>query len=393
MSRPGDCGQTGIGIGGRPASGWPASRRFRIVIVILAVLAVAAFILRVRGVLSPFILGAVITYILEPPVSGLERWGLPRGLAIILIYLLVIAAIALTVAWLVPAALAELNGLAQSLPSYTRQAEELGLSLQRFYARLSLPESVRSTLDQSISNAEVGLLRVIGATIAGILGAFAWLPGLILAPFLAFYALKDLQVIRAGFIRSLPREARGEIMAVLSAVDRVLSRFLRGQFILSVIVGAAFAAGLHVLGVPFWVIIGIFAAFAEVIPYFGPVIGATPAVAIALTRSPALALKVVILFTVIQEVENAILAPKIMGDSIGLHPLWVFFAILAGGEVAGFWGLLLAVPAAGVLKVVLNYGVGKLTAAAPSGFIQTWDVVDKAEDHGYNEEQAKSDRR
>ncbi len=343
---------------------WMAVRRYRVAAVVLFLVAFAYLLYRVRGILSPFVLAGVITYVLEPPVRAIERRGFPRVLAILFIYLLVIAGAALTIAWVVPSALSELNLLAQSLPNYTQQLQRLGLGLQSFYARLALPESVRATLDLSIRNAESELLRVIGETITGIIGAASWLPGLLLAPFLAFYALKDLAVIRAGFVRSLPRESRSEVMAVLSGIDAVLSRFLRGQLILSAIIGAAFAFGLRLLGLPFWVIIGVFAAFAEVIPYFGPVIGATPAVAIALTRSPSLALKVVILFAVIQEVENVVLAPKIMGDSIGLHPLWVFFAILAGGELAGFWGLLLAVPTAGVLRVVGAYAVRKLSTAA-----------------------------
>lgn len=343
---------------------WMAVRRYRVAAVVLFLVAFAYLLYRVRGILSPFVLAGVITYVLEPPVRAIERRGFPRVLAILFIYLLVIAGAALTIAWVVPSALSELNLLAQSLPNYTQQLQRLGLGLQSFYARLALPESVRATLDLSIRNAESEVLRVIGETITGIIGAASWLPGLLLAPFLAFYALKDLAVIRAGFVRSLPRESRSEVMAVLSGIDAVLSRFLRGQLILSAIIGAAFAFGLRLLGLPFWVIIGIFAAFAEVIPYFGPVIGATPAVAIALTRSPSLALKVVILFAVIQEVENVVLAPKIMGDSIGLHPLWVFFAILAGGELAGFWGLLLAVPTAGVLRVVGAYAVRKLSTAA-----------------------------
>ncbi|HEY3314304.1 MAG TPA: AI-2E family transporter [Bacillota bacterium] len=343
---------------------WLSVRRNRVIVLLAAMAAALLLMARVRGILSPFILAGVITYILEPPVCSLERHGLPRTWSIILIYLLVIGGAALLVAWIIPSALAELYGLTQTLPSYTKQLQELGLGLQRFYARLALPESVRLMLDQSLVNAEGGLLKVIGATITGILGAIAWIPGLVLAPFLAFYALKDLQTIRSGFINSLPRESRTEVGGLLSAIDSVLARFLRGQVILSAVVGAVFAFGLRVLGLPFWVIIGVFAAFAEVIPYFGPVIGAAPAVAIALTRSPALAVKVIILFAVIQELENVVLAPKIMGDSIGLHPLWVFFAILAGGELAGFWGLLLAVPTAGIMKVILTYGAGKMAATA-----------------------------
>jgi len=365
--------------------------------VILTLVAFGYLLYRVRGILAPFILAGVIAYVLEPPVRGLERRGMPRTMAIILIYLLVIATAALTIAWIVPSALSELNGLAQNLPSYTARLQELGLGVRRFYARLALPEAVRATLDKGIGDVEGGLLRVIGAVIAGILGAIGWLPGLLLAPFLAFYVLKDLENIRAGFIRSLPSGSRSEIMTVLSGIDAVLSRFLRGQLILSAIVGAAFALGLRFLGLPFWIIIGVFAAFAEVIPYFGPLIGAAPAVVIALTRSPTLALKVVVLFAVIQELENVVLAPKIMGDSIGLHPLWVFFAILAGGELAGFWGLLLAVPTAGVVRVIGAYAVDRLSEAAtmsapePSGFItrQPSGLVDKDLEDSYNQVQVK----
>jgi len=145
---------------------------------------------------------------------------------------------------------------------------------------------------------------------------------------------------------------RKDVLDLGRKVNHVVSGFLRGQLIVSCIVGILVASCLSLLGVKYAIIVGIFAGLADIIPYFGPLISAVPAVALALTVSPWTALWVVILLIAIQQFEGSVLSPKIVGDRVGLHPLTVIFAVLAGGELMGILGMLMAVPVAATVKVV-----------------------------------------
>ena len=165
--------------------------------------------------------------------------------------------------------------------------------------------------------------------------------------------LLDLKTIKACVYRVFPRDSKSEWWDLMDSLDAVLNGFVRGQVIIAVLVGLMSALALTILGVRFALILGLIAGVFELVPYFGPVLGALPAVSLALLESPLLALKVTVAFIVIQQVESAILSPKIMGDRVGLHPVAVILAVLVGGHLFGFWGIVLAVPGAALAKVLL----------------------------------------
>jgi predicted PurR-regulated permease PerM len=309
---------------------------------------------RVRAILIPFLLAAVLAYALEGPVRFLTHRRVPRVVAILIVYAMLVSGIGLVVISVVPDLAAELSGLGESFPGYIQSVEDAITSLQVRYTRTPLPQSLRQVIDESIGQIEIRGSAYITGVAAAVPGVLTSLPGLILAPFLAFYLSKDLGKIRDWFLSVVPPESRETCLGLLHDVDRALGGFIRGQLTVAVIVGGLWAIGLSYLGLRFSLLLGIIAGLGEFIPYFGPFLALMPALGLALLTSPALAVKVAVLYVVVQQVEGAVIVPKVMGDSVGLHPLTIVFALLAGQELAGFAGLLLAVPTTAVLKVLLT---------------------------------------
>lgn len=324
----------------------------------------------IRPVLAPFLLAVALAYLLAPLVNGLAGMGLKRGWAILAVYLLLGAAGALVVVKLVPEAVHEVRRLTESIPLYSARAREAVDGLQRWVREAGLPPELRQSVDRSITNVEVrsvaALQRMLD--IQTLEAAASLLFSLLLAPFLAFYLLRDLDYFKGRFINALPRRYRQDIIQLLRGLDRVLSGFVRGQILLGLAVGALAALASSLLGLRFAVLLGIWAGLTEFIPYVGPVLGAVPAVLTGLAVSPWKAAQVALAFLVIQQIENAVLSPKIMGESVGLHPIVVLFVVLAGGYLVGPWGLILALPAAGLVRVFWAFIVARLTEVQPLTF-------------------------
>lgn len=328
-------------------------------LVLISVI-VAWFFWMVRPILSPFILALIVAYLLDPAVNFLASKGIPRTWAILILYLAVTMIVTAVVLGLLPRFLGDLNQLARSVPDYGGRLRSLADGLQDGYRRADLPESLRVTIDGAISRVEEGLKREIGSIIDGVLSFFSGIWSLVLAPFVAFYLLQDLDSFKKRTVGFLPRSCRTEVLIVASRIDRVLSGFVRGQLILAAVVALMAGITSYLFGLRFALLLGIFAGVAEVIPYVGPILGAIPAVLVGLLKSPITGLQVALAFAIIQQIENAVITPKVMSESVGLHPMTVIFAVLAGGYLAGVWGMILAVPVVGVMRVLVSYGVEKL---------------------------------
>lgn len=317
----------------------------------------------VRPVLAPFLLAVVIAYLLAPLVNALCRWGLARSWSILAVYLLLLGGGALGVVKLLPQAVTQIRGLAEAIPLYSMRAHTLVDGLQRQVLAMGAPPELRDVLNQNITEMEVRSLRALQDlfSISTVQKAASFLASLLLAPFLAFYLLRDMERFKERFVLSLPRRYRQEILALLRGLDNVLSGFVRGQMLLSLAVGSLAALTAVLLGLRYSLLLGFWAGMTEFVPYVGPILGAVPAVLAGLSISPLLAVEAALAFAVIQQLENAVLSPKIMGESVGLHPLMVLLAVLTGGYLLGGWGLILALPLAGLLRVFWCFVVARLT--------------------------------
>lgn len=334
---------------------WQERRNRRILFHTVLVLIALYFLYLVRGLFFSFALAAFIAYILSPLVSAIERRGTPRVGAILLAYLALFFVGAAVFLYGVPRLVEQLNSLLVAIPEYAGQVREIIQSLQAIYTGLGLPDEMREVLDEGIVWVEESVLEFVRKLMAALVGTVGYVFKILLAPVLAYYFLKDLELIKRKAVLAVPEEWREEALELLKEIDRVLGSFIRGYLTVAAVVGFLTALAMAVLGLEFAFMLGLFAGLTELIPYFGPVIGAVPAVGLALLHSKWLAAKVALTFLIIHQLEGNIISPKILGDKVGLHPLLVIFSLLAGGELYGLAGMLLAVPAAAVLKIIIKF--------------------------------------
>ena len=323
---------------------------------ICALLAVVGWIaLELRVVFPPLILAGAIVFLLNPIVTGLQHRGLPRAAGAGLAYLGVLAVIFFAGVGLFPIAATQVDELEDEMPQIQARVERwvddrAAESVGTFY------EFNRTDLEESISNEgatideQLRSLRRIGGEVIHVLLI------LVLAPIIAFYLLVDVPHLRRVADSLVPDGARDEVTLVAHRLNRAIGGFFRGQLVVAAIVGVLCSIGLGVIGLKFWFLIGMIAGLFNVIPLVGPWVGGVPGVTIALTTgSPLQALLVVIVMVGVQQIDNHFITPQVMQRTVHLHPAAVILALVAGGSMAGFYGLLLAVPTAAVIKILLSF--------------------------------------
>ncbi len=312
------------------------------------------------SILSPFIVAIVLAYILNPLIKKLCCRGMPRLWGVLLVYLTISVLIFVFSITLIPRMTAEIKNLIDLLPNYGNETFDYFYDLYLSYNKNveNLPEefnAVKDLLRININRFQDIVITILKSVTEGLLAIFSKVVGLVLIPILAFYFLKDAEDFKRSLIMLIPAKGRREVLSIARDIDKVLGGFIRGQLIVAAFVGLLTTVTLMLLGVNFAVLVGLIAGLANVIPYFGPIIGIIPGVLFAIMDSPIKALWVIIAFTIIQQIESGILSPKIVGESVGLHPIFVILALLVGGKFFGIVGLLVAVPVAGVLKVLGNH--------------------------------------
>lgn len=319
-----------------------------------------------RAAVFPFLAALGLAFLLSPLVDWGVRRGLARPWAVLLVYATLGVALAALVAFGVPIVVQEAQALADRLPVYSRMVEDAGRAWQRHYAAWRLPRPLRHAIDAGLVRLEGSLAATLRSWVTGIGRVFQLAIVIVLAPVLAFYILSDLPRIQAAGLRWLPPRQRQSLIRYFMELDAMLSGYVRGQLLLALAVAGLSSAALFGLGVPYPLLLGLFAGLGELIPYFGPIAGAVPAVGVALLQSPGLAAAVVVAFFLIQQVESAVVGPFIMRSSLGLHPLVVIFALLAGAELGGLAGVMLALPVTGFAIVTIRFLYRLLLRWAPA---------------------------
>ncbi len=305
-----------------------------------------------RAVLAPFFIAMIISYVLNPVVCLLNDRKVPRTIAVLLIYAVFIVAAAVVAVNLIPAFITQLKELNEHLPDLSMRAQSLadGFNDNRF-----IPESVREGINQSlvkmeqaVSESVTHFLEEIGTTINLVFVAF-------IIPFLAFYMLKDFQLIEKTALTFVPKKHRVKTVKLLMDIDMALGNYVRGQFIVCLIIGALGYLGYWIIGLPYALLLASVVAVFNIIPYLGPFFGAAPAIIMASTVSVKMILLVIVVNMVVQNLEGNVVSPQVVGRTLHMHPLLIIFALLVGGELAGIVGLILAVPMFAVLKVIFQH--------------------------------------
>lgn len=320
---------------------------------------------RLRAILGTLAAGFILAYVLEPAVRLLERLKIPRGIGIVLIAVLVLAVVALAFGYAVPV-------LVDEVESFTKT-----VSLDRLTDPGAWPEGLRGFIEKhraeiteykleaiAYLRANAGrLLASVGAVVArvtsSVAGLIVALLNVVLVPIFAYYLLVDYAKVRDGVAGLVPLPYRTETFRVAGEIDRVLRAFLRGQFGVATVLGVLYSIGLFALGTPLAIVIGMAAGLLNIVPYLGLALGIVPAIALNFLehQSWLRVAGVAGVFVVSQNIEGFFLTPRLLGTAIGLHPVVVVLAVMVGGELFGFAGILLAVPVTAALSVFWREGL------------------------------------
>ncbi|MGY4531205.1 putative PurR-regulated permease PerM [Pseudomonas sp. TE3786] len=313
-------------------------------------------------ILSPFLIGILLAYMGDPIVDLLERWKLSRTWGVIVVFGVFTLILVIALLVLVPLLGKQLVRLYELAPQMIDWAQHRALPWVQ--AQLGLVDGfwkfdqVKAAVTEHLGKTTDIVGTVLASAGASSLALLGWLGNLVLIPVVSFYLLRDWDIMVAKVRSLLPRSREGFIVQLLGECHEVLGAFLRGQLLVMLGLGIIYASGLMLVGLELGLLIGIIAGLASIVPYMGFVVGFGAAITAGLFQFgpefyPLLGIAAV--FTVGQLLEGMLLTPLLVGDRIGLHPVAVIFAILAGGQLFGFTGILLALPVAAVIMVLLRH--------------------------------------
>lgn len=323
---------------------------------------------QVGAALTPFIISLIVVFVLRRPVRRFEGLGLSRSLSVVACYLIAAAVLAVFGLFVIPPMVREAREFAEDFPRYYDAALNLWSQIESEYLAIELPAWVREAAEAARQNIIVGITAATQRTAQAAVGIGGQIVGFIvnifLALALAFFVLRDLPTLKSELL-ALPGPARRDESFKLAAeVTDVVEGFIRGQSFIALIVGVMTGLGLWVLGVPYALIIGLIAGVTNLIPYLGPFVGGAVAAISAAFVSPQLVVLTILYIVVIQQVESLFLQPRIMSGEVHLHPVLVILSLLVGATLFGLVGMLLAVPVAGVVKVMFVHYYEKWTASS-----------------------------
>ena len=341
-------------------------------VILLTLLAGLALLWVLWQIISPllhtlilFALGAVLAFALAGPVDGLSTRIGNRAAAMAIVYVLTAVVFIGGLALLAGPFAVQASGLANDLPRYATELQGRLPEVQGFLAGYGIQADVDQVKTGVTSAVQQGGSEVLGR----LLGTLATVGGLLLDTVLVLvisvYLVADGERLRERSLAIVPASYRGRMLFFQDNTARVLGGYLRGQLTLSAIVGLATGLGMSLLGLPYAIVLGVLAGLFELVPMFGPILSAVPAIIVALFLPFPTVIWVVLFFLALQQIENNVLAPRISGHAVGLHPLGAMFALLAGFQLGGILGGLFAVPIAGVLWVLVSAAYRK-TVAEPT---------------------------
>lgn len=312
-------------------------------------------------ILSPFLVGALLAYLSDPLADRLEARGLSRTASVALVFVVLSTLVVIAMLLLLPHLVTQVQLMIERVP---RVLEVLNTQLFPFVeanlgVELSRPDikQVAAILTQHWqATGSVATALLSSVTESG-LAVVAWFANLVLIPVVTFYLLRDwdLMMVRIGEL--LPRNIEPVVTLWARECDEVLGAFMKGQLVVMLVLGIIYAIGLALLGVDLALLLGVTAGLASIVPYLGVIVGivSSGVAAYVQMQDPMILIGVAVVFGVGQLLEGMVLTPKLVGDRIGLHPVAVIFAIMAGGQLFGFVGVLLALPVAAVIRVLLSH--------------------------------------
>ncbi|HRY17462.1 MAG TPA: AI-2E family transporter [Candidatus Competibacteraceae bacterium] len=319
------------------------------------------FLYLIAPVLTPFLLAALLAYLGDPLIDRLEERKIPRSWAVALVFGAILLGLLLLLLFLIPMLTHQFKGLLQRLPTHIDWFQthvlpwlEAHLGVEPESLSLRNLQTKLVAFAQDMGDMAGSLLESFRASSTAL---FAWLANLVLVPVVTFYLLRDWDLLVARVHNLLPRRIEPVVSRLAKESDEIIGAFLRGQVIVMAALGVIYSVGLAIIGLDFSLLIGMLAGLVSFVPYLGLITGILVASIAALLQfhSALNLVPVLVVFGFGQLISDFFLTPKLVGDRIGLHPVAVLFAVLAGGHLFGFFGILLALPAAAVIAVLLRH--------------------------------------
>lgn len=336
--------------------------------------------------LSSVIIAIIFAYIINPIVNYLERKGVKRQFGVIIVYISAILIFGILIVSVIPKTINEVSNLLTSLPGMVDALiREFNNFLSSVFAKfnIELPEnfiniyketnpkvngnvetpqivsnildSIKGTINDLIVKVQGSLMGSLSNVISKLYGFLTSAFRLVLIIIFSFYFSVDKERFMLRVKKAIPNKHREDISYLTKNIDIALQQFIRGRMLMAIFVGLLTMIYLLVLRVDFAIIIGLITCVADIIPFIGPFLGCAPAVLFAFMDSPMKALWVLILFVIVQWVENNILAPKLIGDSTGLNPLVILISIIIGGGIFGVWGMVISVPLTSIIFILVDF--------------------------------------
>lgn len=336
--------------------------------------------------LSSVMIAIIFAYIIDPIVNYLERKGVKRQFGVIIVYISAILIFGILIVSVIPKTINEVSNLLTSLPGMVDTLiREFNNFLSNVFAKfnIELPknfiniyketnpkvngnvetpqivsnilDSIKGTINDLIVKAQGSLMGSLSNVISKLYGFLTSAFRLVLIIIFSFYFSVDKERFLLKVKKAIPNKHREDISYLTSNIDTALQQFIRGRMLMAIFVGVLTMVYLLVLRVDFAIIIGLITCIADIIPFIGPFLGCAPAVLFAFMDSPMKALWVLILFVIVQWVENNILAPKLIGDSTGLNPLVILISIIIGGGIFGVWGMVISVPLTSIIFILVDF--------------------------------------
>jgi predicted PurR-regulated permease PerM len=312
----------------------------------------------VNPVVPPLLIAVAVVYLLNPLVSALERRGVPRVAGAGIVYVLFLCIVALIVSLLVPLVARQVTQVIEHFPDYLADAQAF---IRDVAARFGQEPNFRLDAEQArewlsagenrqtVTRYLTGLRSVTTSVISGLII-------FVLGPVMAFYLLVDLPRLRRGAMALVPPARREEIKGLMDRIGQAVGGFFRGQLLVALFVGVASSIGLWAIGLPFWLLVGMVAGVFNLVPLVGPFIGGGLAVIIALiSGEPLKAVWAALVLLAVQQIDNHLISPNVMGRTVQLHPVVVMLALLVGASFAGLFGMLVIVPLVAVAKIIFLF--------------------------------------
>jgi len=299
-------------------------------------------------------------HLLKPSKSISQNKGLKRIVSTAVVYVAILIVFTILLVSFIPRTGSEIRNLADNLTKYV---DNLNVFIDKFYSNYdnvfsSTPEllkTIEGVIESNTQKLQESISNGISNMISGISGFLSKALTLILIPIITFYLLIDKNYFIKKVKEYIPLKYKDDILTLAHQINDVMNQFIKGRLLMALFVGTMTAIFLLIMNIDFAIVIGMITAIADIIPYIGPFLGFLPAVVLAFLSSPIKALWVAVFFVVIQWVENNILAPKVLGQSIGLHPLTVLLALIIGGGIFGVLGMILAVPVTAILMIIFRF--------------------------------------